>query len=166
MWCVMSSLAIFNLCCNAKLICCQFSRVYHQWNVYLINKTCCRLLYLKYYFRDFFSCVPTCLCRLVAVIFIDLFFCLVAFAFPPIDEQFWSISDFKIFFSLFSALEKNQYQLFVTPCCPCYFSLLHYLILVRLYQEVFHWRQAMAIWPWWFCSGASSFPWQKALWVL
>lgn len=75
--CVMSSLAIFNLCCNAKLICCQFSNVYHEWNVYLVNKTFSRLLYLKCCFQGVFSCFY----RLVAVIFIDLFLCLVTFAF-------------------------------------------------------------------------------------
>lgn len=109
MRCVMSSLAIFNLCCNAKLICCQFSQVHHQWNVYLVNKTCSRLLYLKCSFHGclFYFNVPSCIYRLVAAIFIDLFLCLVAFAFPPQMKQSWSSSDLRhSFFPSISANEK------------------------------------------------------------
>lgn len=64
---------------------------------------------------------------------------------------------------------KNSIPAFVAPCCHYYSSLLHSLhalVLVRLYQESFHLRQAMVEWPWWFCTGARSFSWQKIHWGL
>lgn len=99
-------------CCNAKLICCQFSQVYHQWNVYLVNKTCSRLFYLKYSFQGcFFFNVPSCIYRLVAFIFIHLS-PPCRFCFSPTDEtiliQLW-LKGF--FFSLFFCQWKIQYQL-------------------------------------------------------